>query len=130
MFSKFNSLLAINFTLAIFTSSFIWEDALAQNKEQDWNQEQCIEKLVKEGLKTNEANIWCGYQKECLAESQKEGLALESATTVCECTISEFRSKYSTKEFKELTDKVDSDKQVAKEFRDVGEKCFEKILFE
>ena len=130
MLLKFSSVLAINMALAISTSLVSEGEILAQNKKPTWNREKCVENLVKQGLKNDEANVWCNYQEECLVESQKEGLAFESAKTVCECTISQFRSKYSTTKFKELTDKVDTDKKVAKEFREVGEKCFEKILFE
>ena len=130
MFFKISSLLAINITVITLANSFFMDVAIAEGQKSTWNQAKCVEGLVKEGLKTNEATIWCNYQEECLVESQKEGLGFESAKTVCECTISQFRSKYSSEQFKALTDKVDSDKKVAREFRDVGETCFEKILFE
>ena len=102
----------------------------AQAKKSLLDQKLCVESLVKEGLKSNQASVWCNYQEECLVQSQEEGLPLESAQTVCECTISEFRNKYTTERFKELTQQVNTDRKVAREMREVGEMCFEKILFE
>ena len=130
MFKKFFPLAAINLTVLSVVSASMTTDVLAQSQKSGFNQQQCIQNLVKEGLKSTQASVWCNYQQECLSESQKEGLPLESANSVCQCTISEFRNKYTTETFKELTQQVNSNKKVARELREVGEMCFEKILFE
>ena len=124
------SLTVINIAFYSLVSSSMSTKTLAQEKKPLLDKEQCIQSLVKEGLKSTQASVWCNYQEECLVKSQEEGLPLESAQTVCQCTISEFRNKYSTEKFKELTQQVNTDRKVARELRDVGEMCFEQILFE
>ena len=126
-----NSLYFVIFSiLALSATSWNNKEVLAQSIASSSESEKCIQGLVKEGLKSTEASVWCNYEQECLVQSQEQGLPMETAKTVCQCSISEFKSKYNTDKFKELTQQVDSNKNVAKELREVGEMCFEKILFE
>ena len=120
----------MNFTLVFLTSSLWSTTTVAQSEQPMFDREKCLQELAKQGLKPNEASVWCNYQEECLVQSQQEGLPLVSAQTVCQCSISEFRNKYTSEKFKELTGQVDSNRKVARELREVGEKCFEEILFE
>lgn len=124
------SLIAVNITLFSLASSMIPQQTLAQSKPALLNKQQCIQNLVKQGLKSTQASVWCNYEEECLVQSKKEGLPLQSAKTVCQCTISEFRNKYTTAQFKTLTQQINTNRKTARELRDTGEKCFEKILFE
>ena len=130
MFKNSLSSAVITITVLSSLSLLMTTETFAQSKKSLLNKQQCIQSLVKQGLKSTQASVWCNYQEECLVQSQKEGLPLESSQTVCKCTISEFRNKYSTEKFKELTQQVNSNKKVARELREVGEMCFEKILFE
>ena len=124
------SVAIINITIFSLASMFSMIEASAQSKKPEFNQQQCIQRLMKDGLKPNQASVWCNYHQECVIQSQQQGLPLESAQTVCKCTISEFRNKYTTETFKELTQQVKTNKETARELREVGETCFEKILFE
>ncbi|BAQ63732.1 hypothetical protein [Geminocystis sp. NIES-3709] len=120
----------INFSIISFSLSLLSSPSFAQSAKPIFDQQQCVEGLVKEGLKADHASTWCNYKQECLVRSQKEGLPADAAKSVCDCSIKEFRKRYTTDKFKELTKKADSDSKVAKELREVGESCFEGILFE
>ena len=130
MFKYSLSYTLINIAALSFVSVLSMTEASAQSNNSEFNQQQCIQNLVKEGLQPKQASVWCNYNAECIIQSQQEGLPLESAQTLCKCTISEFRNKYTTDKFKELTQQVNSNKKVARELREVGEMCFEKILYE
>ncbi|MGI0480259.1 hypothetical protein ACN4EE_05660 [Geminocystis sp. CENA526] len=120
----------INFSLVAVSFSFLASPSIAQSSSSNFNQQQCIDGLVKEGLKPDQASVWCNYTRECLARSQREGLPLESARSVCNCTIKEFRKRYSTEKFREISKQADTNPKIARELREVGESCFEAILFE
>ena len=70
------------------------------------------------------------YATECIQTSMGEGLAEEEAQKLCDCTISKFQSQYELAEFKQLT--VDSleDEQAEAVLVEVGQICFEEILYE
>ncbi len=130
MFTKSFSSSIINITVISMTFLLMTTEGFAQSNKSSFNKQQCIQNLAKQGLKTTQASVWCNYEEKCLVESQNEGLSKESAQTVCKCTISEFRNKYTTEKFKQLTQQVNNNRKVARELREVGEMCFEKILFE
>lgn len=123
-FFTFSSLI-----LLTFTGFYAIKGVVAQTANQ-FNRQQCIQNLVKDGLKTEDASVWCNYNEECLVRSRQEGLPLDSAKSVCDCTIKTFRKKYSTEKFREITKKSQTDKKIANQLREVGETCFEEILFE
>ena len=120
----------INVSLVSASLSLFTGVTLAQSPKPTFNHQQCIQELVKEGLKTDQASVWCNYKQECLVRSLKEGLPPEAAKSVCDCSIKEFRKRYPTDKFKELTKQADTNPKIAKELREVGETCFESILFE
>ncbi len=114
----------LSFSLSLFSSKSFAESA------KPFNQQQCIQGLVKEDLKPEQASVWCNYTQECLVRSQKEGLPLDTAKSVCDCSIKEFRKNYTTEKFREISQQADSNSKVGRQLREVGEKCFEDILFE
>lgn len=126
---KTNSFFTFSSLLLLTISGFYVSKVEAQNTNQ-FNRQQCLQKLAREGLKTEDASVWCNYNQQCIARSQKEGLAFDAAKTVCDCTIKTFRQKYNTEKFKEITKKSQTDKKIANQLREVGEACFEEILFE
>ncbi|MBL1211332.1 hypothetical protein [Geminocystis sp. GBBB08] len=113
-----------SFSIPLFTSK-----SFAQSPK-PFNQQQCIQGFVKEGLKPEEAAVWCNYTQQCLVRSQKEGLTAEAAKTVCDCSIKEFRKRYTTEKFREISKQADTNAKIGRQLREVGEKCFEDILFE
>lgn len=120
----------VNFSLVAVSLSFFSSPSFAQSTPVVFNQQQCIDGLVKEGLKPNQASIWCNSTQECLKESQKQGLPPETAKTVCNCTMKEYRKRYTAEKFKEVVKQSQTNSKIAKELREVGESCFETILFE
>lgn len=70
------------------------------------------------------------YNQECLQTSMKEGLAEAEAKSLCDCTISEFERQYSLTEFKRLTAAAATDKTAETTLVEVGQFCFEQILYE
>lgn len=101
----------------------------AQTISSNFNQPQCVNRLVKEGVAKNQAEIWCSYEAECLVRSQKEGLPLDSAKNVCDCSIKEFRKRYTADKFKQLNEQAKTNQEIANQLREVGETCFENLLF-
>lgn len=120
----------VNLSLFTFSLSIFASKSLAQSPKPVFNQQQCIQGFVKEGLKTEQASVWCNFKQECLVRSQKEGLPPEAAKSVCDCSIKEFRKRYTTEKFREISRQADSNSKVGRQLREVGEKCFEDILFE
>jgi hypothetical protein len=70
------------------------------------------------------------YMRECLATSMTEGLTEPDAKKLCDCTLAEFQKKYSLETFKELNAKAKNDETAANQLIEVGELCFESILYE
>ncbi|BAQ61760.1 hypothetical protein GM3708_2166 [Geminocystis sp. NIES-3708] len=123
-------LTVVNLSLFTFSLSVFASKSFAQSSKPIFNQQQCIQGFVKEGLKTEQASVWCNFKQECLVRSQKEGLPPEAAKSVCDCSIKEFRKRYATEKFREISRQADSNSKVGRQLREVGEKCFEDILFE
>jgi hypothetical protein len=96
----------------------------------DFDMQKCMKKLVKDDINTEEAKIWCNYQVECLEESQAEGLPKEAAKSVCDCTINDYMKKYNIQEFQRLTTQAKTNPDIKAQLREVGEICFENLLYE
>ena len=69
------------------------------------------------------------YQQECMQTSLDEGLAEAEAKSLCDCTIDEFSRQYSLAEFKELTAASATDKTAETTLIEVGQFCFEQLLY-
>ncbi len=70
------------------------------------------------------------YNQECLQTSRGEGLEEPEAKQLCNCTIKEFQRQYSQAEFIQLTNASATDKTAETALVEVGQVCFEKILYE
>lgn len=70
------------------------------------------------------------YARECIQTSMTEGLAETEAKQLCNCTISKFQSQYSLEEFQQLTAASVKDKQAEMTLVEVGQVCFEQMLYE
>ena len=70
------------------------------------------------------------YSNECMQTSMAEGLAEIEAQNLCECTINEFQKQYSLQEFQELTAASATDETAENSLIEVGQLCFESILYE
>ena len=69
------------------------------------------------------------YQQECLQTSLSEGLSETEAQNLCDCTIDEFSRQYSLEEFKQLTAASATDKNAETALIEVGQFCFEQLLY-
>lgn len=70
------------------------------------------------------------YNQECIQTSIEEGLAEIEAKRLCDCTINEFEQQYNLAEFKKLTVASTTDKEAETALVEVGQFCFEQILYE
>ena len=70
------------------------------------------------------------YNQECIQTSMSEGLAQIDAQKLCDCTISEFQRQYSMEEFQQLTLASATDEEAETALVEVGQFCFEQILYE
>jgi hypothetical protein len=70
------------------------------------------------------------YNQECMQTSMQEGLDKAEAKRLCDCTINEFERQYSLTEFKRLTAASRTDKASETTLIEVGQFCFEQILYE
>lgn len=70
------------------------------------------------------------YNQECMQTSMGEGLAVAEATRLCKCTVNEFQRQYSLTEFKRLTTAAATSKSSEAALVEVGQSCFEQILYE
>ena len=70
------------------------------------------------------------YHQECMTASTAEGLAEPDAKELCECTLTKFQQEYSLESFKELNAKAEEDQESANALVEVGQTCFESILYE
>ena len=70
------------------------------------------------------------YSNECLQTSMAEGLEATEAQQLCQCTINEFQKQYSLQEFKQLTAASATDKTAENTLIEVGQFCFESLLYE
>lgn len=70
------------------------------------------------------------YNRECLQTSLNEGLTEPEAKRLCDCTIAEFERQYTLKEFQQLTTASATDPEAETALIEVGQFCFEQILYE
>ncbi|MEB3311714.1 MAG: hypothetical protein VKJ02_15930 [Snowella sp.] len=70
------------------------------------------------------------YQQDCVARVQKQGLKADIAKDVCNCTIGQFKNQYNLQQFNAVVQKSKTDKVAARKLANVGESCFEKVLYE
>ena len=71
-----------------------------------------------------------GYNQECIKTSIEEGLAEPEAKQLCGCTINEFQQQYDLEEFQQLTNASATDESAQTALIEVGQFCFEQILYE
>ena len=69
------------------------------------------------------------YNRECVQTSITEGLEETEAQQLCGCTLDKFQSQYSLEEFKQLTAASVNYKQAEATLVEVGQVCFEEILY-
>ncbi|GAB4231995.1 MAG: hypothetical protein Kow0049_14610 [Stanieria sp.] len=70
------------------------------------------------------------YLQNCVKTSMQEGLLQPEAKTLCDCTLNKFQQKYTLEEFKQLTAASKTDQTAADALVEVGQLCFETILYE
>lgn len=128
MNNKFYSLSLISIVFLSFSSVININSVKAQ--EINFDQKKCIQSFVKQGLNSEQAKIWCNYKLDCLKRSQKEGLPKDAAESVCNCTINEFKKRYNLQQFQNLTRQAETNQSIAEKLREVGETCFDNILYE
>ena len=125
---QFYSLSLFSSFLITFSSFNYLDSVKAQSV--NFAQGQCVQEMTKEGLSADKAEVWCNYKQDCLKRSLQEGLPPDAAESVCNCAINEFRKRYSPQQFKNVTQQAETDGAVAEKLQEVGEACFEDILFE
>lgn len=107
----YSSLLALSF---LTTGTM----AVAQNTIKSNNSHQYPKEFVQE------------YAAECIQTSMGEGLEAEEAKKLCDCTLNKFQSQYKLEEFKRLTANSLQDQEAEAVLVEVGQVCFEEILYE
>lgn len=70
------------------------------------------------------------YHHDCVARVQKQGLKADIADDVCNCTMGQFKTQYNIQQFNAIVQKSKTDKAAARQLSNVGESCFEKVLYE
>lgn len=70
------------------------------------------------------------YTQECVQTSMGEGLESTEAQKLCKCTLQKFQQQYSQAEFSQLTTASAKDEKSKTALIEVGQVCFEQILYE
>jgi hypothetical protein len=70
------------------------------------------------------------YKKECLQRATREKLPPDVAQDLCNCTINQFRSQYTIEQFRALVRTSKNNSTAAETLTEVGEVCFEEVLYE
>lgn len=70
------------------------------------------------------------YLQDCQEISIKEGLEEIDAKKLCDCTLREFQQQYSLTEFKQLNMAAETDENASNQLIEVGQLCFEELLYE
>lgn len=99
----------------LFTTGGI---ALAENSLESSESDRYPEEFVRQ------------YSTECMQTSIEEGLAEPEAKRLCDCTINKFQSQYALEEFKQLTIDSANNQNARATLVEVGQVCFEEILYE
>ena len=87
-------------------------------------------RLVPPILAQNSTDAFEKYRKQCLQRVRREGLRGEVGNELCNCVISQFRGRYSITEFQQLVQQARQDKAAARKLSQVGESCFDSVLYE
>ncbi len=90
------------------------------------------QKSAKSPTVTPTANVtsFDQYHRDCMARVQKQGLKADIAKDVCNCTMGRFKTQYNLQQFNAIVQKSKTDKAAARQLANVGEACFEKVLYE
>ena len=86
--------------------------------------------LVPQILAKDSSDAFEKYRKQCLERVRREGLRGEVGNELCNCVISQFRSRYSIAEFQQLLQQAKQDKTAARKLSQIGESCFDSVLYE
>ncbi|WP_157867445.1 hypothetical protein [Gloeothece citriformis] len=70
------------------------------------------------------------YRKQCMQQARGQGLSGDIAEDLCNCTIAKFQSQYNFSQFRALVVKSQNDRNAARTLTEVGETCFDQILYE
>ncbi len=70
------------------------------------------------------------YLQDCQKTSVKEGLEEIDANKLCRCTLREFQQKYTLAEFQQLNTAAETDQNASNQLIEVGQLCFEELLYE
>jgi hypothetical protein len=76
------------------------------------------------------AKFVADYIKDCHKSVLDRDIPAEEADTLCKCTLDKFQSQYSVTEFQTLVRNSEKDKKAASKLTEVGNTCFEQILYE
>jgi hypothetical protein len=89
-----------------------------------------LKRAIHQQVAQSSANTFDNYRKECLQRVTRQGLRGQVAQDICNCVITKFRSRYSIAQFRDLIQKSKTNKAAARTLSDVGEACFEEVLYE
>ncbi|WP_013324721.1 hypothetical protein [Gloeothece verrucosa] len=70
------------------------------------------------------------YHKQCLERATGQGLPGDVAKDLCNCAIKKFQSQYNFNQFRDLVVKSQKDRTAARTLTQVGETCFDQVLYE
>ncbi|MDV2999462.1 MAG: hypothetical protein N5P05_001068 [Chroococcopsis gigantea SAG 12.99] len=70
------------------------------------------------------------YRRECAQRAKQQGLTADVAADLCNCTIKKFQQTYNLNQFRALVQKSKTDKTAARNLTQVGEACFDEVLYE
>ncbi|MDJ0533956.1 MAG: hypothetical protein QNJ70_15960 [Xenococcaceae cyanobacterium MO_207.B15] len=70
------------------------------------------------------------YLQDCQETSMEEGLGEFEAKRLCDCTLREFQQKYTLAEFQQLNSAAATDETASNQLIEVGQFCFEELLYE
>jgi hypothetical protein len=89
-----------------------------------------LRREIPQQVAQNSASAFESYRKECLQRVTRQGLRGQVAQDICNCAINKFRSRYSIAQFQNLIQKSKTNKTAARTLSDVGEACFEEVLYQ
>lgn len=75
-------------------------------------------------------NSFDNYRQQCLQQARGEGLTADVANDLCNCTIKKFRERYSLQQFRDLVQKSKTNRTAQQTLTQVGEACFDQVLYE
>lgn len=115
--------------MVLFSLNIININSLKAEND-NFDMQKCLKKLVTDDIDIEEAEIWCDYKMDCFKEAQIQGLPKDFIKTVCDCTINDYIKNYNIQEFQLLTTQAKTNPDIKAQLQEVGEICFENILYE